>query len=427
MEDMFKSTNSNLVFCINEKKDSKIISLLSKEKLDCDKICNGAVYYYCLEDKCPEEYKFLIPQKRKCIKNCILDDVYNYEYNYQCYSKEDLINNLINIYSAESINTKVQYLIDTLIKLSIMHNTTSVLNDTQIEENILKIPEFIFSENIMSEIKDGQDLIIKMPESIISLTSTENQNINKNNNISTIDLGACENILKTEYNISNNESLLIYKMDVLKKGMKIPRIEYKVYYVINRKQLVQLDLNKCKNLKIEIHIPIMINEKNIDKYNISSNYYKDICYKITSENGTDITLNDRKNEFIDKDMNACEENCVFKKYDKDINKALCSCKIKTNFNLFSQVRKNSTLLLIGFKDIKNRINLKIMKCYYTLFKISGLSKNIGSYITFSIILFHFISIIIFYKIEFSKIKNKISVIAYCIKNLKKINNKNVKI
>ena len=71
--------------------------------------------------------------------------------------------------------------------------------------------------------------------------------------------------------------------------------------------------------------------------------------------------------------------------------------LKTKINLFSEIKKNKTLLLKGLKDIKNIINLKIMKCYYTLFNIDGIRNNIGFYIISSNILFYFISVIIFLK------------------------------
>ena len=165
----------------------------------------------------------------------------------------------------------------------------------------------------------------------------------------------------------------------------------------------------------------MTNEKDIDKYNISSNYYKDICYKSKSENGTDILINDRKEEYINKDMNVCEENCEFKKYDIYNKKAICSCKTKTIFRFFSEINKNKTLLLRGFKDIKNILNFNIMKCYYILFSIDGILNNIGFYIISSIILLYFICIILFYKIDYPKIKNQISDIIFVIRNLNKNN------
>ena len=44
-------------------------------------------------------------------------------------------------------------------------------------------------------------------------------------------------------------------------------------------------------------MPFEITE-NIDKYNRSSGYYNDICYTTTSEDGTDITLKDRRTNFM---------------------------------------------------------------------------------------------------------------------------------
>ena len=37
---------------------------------------------------------------------------------------------------------------------------------------------------------------------------------------------------------------------------------------------------------------------NLDKLNSSRGYYNDICYTTTTEHGTDITLKDRRKEYI---------------------------------------------------------------------------------------------------------------------------------
>ena len=79
----------------------------------------------------------------------------------------------------------------------------------------------------------------------------------------------------------------------------MPIIEYEVYDLKNRKQL---DLNICNNIKINILYPAIIDENNEFKYNPSSEYYNDICYIYTTENGTDITLTDRKNEYNENNM-----------------------------------------------------------------------------------------------------------------------------
>ena len=205
--------------------------------------------------------------------------------------------------------------------------------------------------------------------------------------------------------------------------MKTPKIEYEVFYPLNGKKLEKLDLNKCKDMKVDISIPYRIEDKDLDKYNSSSNFYNDICYKYESDKGIDVSLNDRKNEYINNDMNVCEEKCDFIDYDKNNLKAKCSCEIKNTMTSFSEIINNRTLLLNNFKDIKNLVNLKIMKCYKNLFSKNGITNNIGAYIIISILIFHFISILIFYKKEFSIIKNKIFNIVKDITNRNK--NKNI--
>ena len=44
-------------------------------------------------------------------------------------------------------------------------------------------------------------------------------------------------------------------------------------------------------------MPAKVEEKNIFKYNASDQYYNDVCYIYTTEDGTDITLTDRKSEY----------------------------------------------------------------------------------------------------------------------------------
>ena len=82
-------------------------------------------------------------------------------------------------------------------------------------------------------LENGQDNIIENDKMKITLTTIENQKNNKNNNITSIDLGECETKLRRYYNISDNEKLFMKKIDVIQEGMKIPKIEYDVYAKLN--------------------------------------------------------------------------------------------------------------------------------------------------------------------------------------------------
>ena len=177
-----------------------------------------------------------------------------------------------------------------------------------------------------------------------------------------INLGDCENILKDIYNISKDDSL--YMLQIISEedeGMKIPKIEYEVYYPLFNDTFSKLNLTLCEGTKIDISIPVKLDD-NIDKYNPKSDYYNDICYKTTSESGTDISLKDRKNEFVENNMTLCEENCNFVNYNPNIEKVKCSCEIKTNISPNYDFKFNKNEFFKSFTDIKNIANINIIKC-----------------------------------------------------------------
>ena len=79
--------------------------------------------------------------------------------------------------------------------------------------------------------------------------------------------------------------------------MQIKKIECDIYSKLSNSNLVKLNLSVCANTKMILSVPIKISES-IDKLNISSGYYNDICYTTSSDSGTDITLDDRKKQYM---------------------------------------------------------------------------------------------------------------------------------
>ena len=251
----------------------------------------------------------------------------------------------------------------------------------------------------------------------ITLTTTNFEENKENNNVTSINLGECENKLRLYYNVSKEENLYMKQIEVFQIGMKIPKIEYDIYCKLNGSYLVKLDKTVCNEIKVDIFIPIIISE-NIDELNSSSGYYNDICYITTSESGTDISLEDRKNEFISKNKTVCQEDCEFFEYDFKTSNAKCKCKVKESSNSFADMKIDKVKLLNNFINVKNIANYKFMKCYKVLFNKKGIIHNIGFYSNLAIIIFHFISMIIFYTQKFDKIKDLIKNIISGIINWK---------
>ena len=98
----------------------------------------------------------------------------------------------------------------------------------------------------------------------ITLSTTKNQKNNINKNVSTIDLESCEYLLRKEYNISDDDILYLKKIDVDEKGMKIPKVEFDVYYKFSGRNLTKLNLSVCEYSNISIYIPITTISDNLD-------------------------------------------------------------------------------------------------------------------------------------------------------------------
>jgi len=78
-----------------------------------------------------------------------------------------------------------------------------------------------------------------------------------------------------------------------------------------------------------------------------------------------------------------------------MGKVACECQAKIKIPLMSEIVFNKDLLKSKFVEIKNIMNLNVMKCYNILFTSKGLLFNIGSYTFLSIILLNIILLNIF--------------------------------
>ena len=154
----------------------------------------------------------------------------------------------------------------------------------------------------------------------------------------------------------------------------------------------------------------------------SSEYYNDICYIYMTENGIDITLTDRKNEYNENNMSLCEVNCEYDGYNSNTKKAKCECQVKSKLSLISEIGVDKDEFLNNFINIKNTTNIKIIKCFKELFSKYGLKKNIGNYILVSLIIGNIICLVFFILKGYKLLNN---IIYEHILNNKLFNNTNV--
>ena len=335
----------------------------------------------------------------KCISKTTCEEFNNINYNYNKYLCEDncLVQNQYKLIETNELECIEDFPIIDFFNQKLMINSNMNIKDiVNIISNIkMEIKNGALDSLINNIYEKEEDSIIENINIIFQLTSSNNQKTKEYKNLSSINLGECENILKEKYNITKNISLLLFKIDYKIKELNIPIIKFEVFNPINKEQL-NLDFCKEKKINFDIDIPVSIKEDNLFKYDPNGDYYNNICFTYSSDKGADIILKDRKKEYNKNNMSLCEKNCNFKGYNQKTKKAICECNLNDKALLSLEDVINKEKLLNNFIDIKSTTNLLVMKCYLLLFSKKTIFINIGIYIFLIIIIIHIISMVIFY-------------------------------
>ena len=76
-------------------------------------------------------------------------------------------------------------------------------------------------------VTEDKIIVIENEEEIYSIGTLDNQNLSETKTL--IDLGDCEKELRLVYNISENEKILIFKIEKYIPGYKIPILGYELF------------------------------------------------------------------------------------------------------------------------------------------------------------------------------------------------------
>ena len=73
-----------------------------------------------------------------------------------------------------------------------------------------------------------------------------------------------------------------------------------------------------------------LSQSGYNLFDLNDSFYNDICSTYTTENGTDLTLADRKNLIYDNNGNVsmCQDGCTFQSYNSTTRKAKCDCSVQ---------------------------------------------------------------------------------------------------
>ena len=349
---------------------------------NCDQCKNNSYYLEngnCIINfLCPSEKPLFNIKINECVELCSVEEIL----------KRKCIINRVNDDSLEIINKNIRQIVYNLTK-----------NDTI-------------------------DIIIEGNNIIYQISTTNIVKNNKNNNISSIDLGECENKIKEEY---QTEYIIIQKSDIIFNNMTI--VKYELYNPNNKEEEINLKL--CEGDSFQVYTPLVItndyihnyyklNEQGYNILNQNDSFYNDICTQFTSEYNTDMNLLDRKTEYYIENLTSCEIGCSYKRINMEQRNIQCECPIKFEENYkISDFKLNQNEIIKSFYKFNEYSNFKVIKCYKLVFSAKGQINNIGSYFLIIIILLYILCSIRYYSNDKMHVANLIKLV------LKSINSGNI--
>ena len=368
--------------------------------------CNENNSTICLECNNKDGYYPLYNNNSSCYNNETIAKDYCLDTNSRIWKKECIY----QIDEQKSIITELRK--EILKNISSYKNTTKVINGTNF------IAAVLFSDNM-----DPEEQI--------------------KNGISAIDLGNCTDIIKEYYNISKDESLIIFNIETKNENNnnntsfnlgKNTKVE--IYDMSGN----EIDLSVCKkDIKVmkyigdvkELNIDSAksLSEQGIDIFNASNGFFNDICHLYISIDGKDIILNDRRAN-IYQNATFCQKGCTYLGMNYNLMVANCKCDSSV-----LQEKENNTKIIDkaesnmgNFENLKNQIilnliefNYEVLRCYNLVFNKDILLHNIGFFCLSIMLIFQ----IIFFFIYLIRKVEPIKIFMMIFNDIQKINKQNI--
>ena len=350
--------------------------------------------YKCTDNSyCPEEVNLYIKELKKCTKDCSKEDKYIYQYEGICLEKcpnnTKLNTNNICIEDNIEICSKSEN------EIELQEFLTSGGIDAK-AKNYAK--EFGYTEKHVSYFYNSQYSILLYQE----LNCLDELSIS----LAKIDFGTCNT--KIQESISPiNKKIIIGLIERL-NGIEKSTISYFFYHPITGEKL---DVNNiCKNEEIIVKESVMsqlnssdidlnsvlfLTDQNINIFDLSDEFFTDICYHFESPNGKDIPLKERTHIYYP-NITLCNSGCTCKGVNLTTMESICECTFNSILNI--GLIEDNSLLEIDFgeiTDILSNSNLDVLKCFQDVFKLKYIKKNFGGFIIITIFIIQLISSIIF--------------------------------
>ena len=383
-----------------------------KSSSDCVASCTYFYYYTFYEQykcsegsNCPEEAPLYIFEEKKCTDDCSKESNYPYQYAGSCY-KDCPPNTILseNNLCKDDVNDNRCKL--SLTPLELQGN--SLIDAIDVSAKSFA-DEFGYIPIHVSYFFNNEFSFVLYQE----YECLEELNIN----ITKIEFEECYTKVKDELELNDNEKIIISIVE--RKNEKGQSISIFYFYSPRTGQRIDIATickddtvtvkksltDELNNTNLDLNSMLYLTDQNIDIFNLSGEFYTDICFHFESPNGKDVPLKDRILSFYP-NISLCEDECQSKGVNLTTMESICECTLSGILN--NDLISGNALLENTFGEVAEFIsnsNLDVMKCYKDVFKGEYMKKNIGGIIVIIILGLQIIFGILFFVVSMGQIKN----------------------
>ena len=288
---------------------------------------NSYGQYKCTKsNSCPEEAKFTIKGKNKCTNDCKKESLYQYggQCNEECPQDTILDNNIC-----------INNIVDSCTKNEI--ELVEFLSNEDVDINIKRYSkEFGYTmKHVSLYYNNLNSLLIYKDKNCI-----EELNIN----MPTVDFGLCYRKISSKLEPPTTDKLIVALFE-RKNDQKISTTSYFFYHPetgekLDIEELCKNDevvikesvLSKLNNSDIDLKDILYLTGQEINIFNLSDDFYTDICYHFNSPNGKDVPLQDRVKSYYPNLTLTCDYGCINKGINLSSMESICQCKLSDLMN-----------------------------------------------------------------------------------------------
>jgi hypothetical protein len=270
------------------------------------------------------------------------------------------------------------------------------LNDSKLHSHNMRKSKLYIPNSCIEEMEKHELIKLNRSKGIVILVSDSN-NLNINNipnNYFIIRHNSADSQIKLinsksfDFSFCNKEPIL------LEDEIKLEELKYNS---TNDNDSINLD-------------KVLYGRKyGIDLFDPYSDFFNDICFKFTSEKGSDVTLESRVEDYY-QNITLCDEkeNSHYLGYNYSEDNDIITYRCAFGFYK-SENEKSSNLDLID-SEIKTYVsvsNLKVITCYKKFLNLKDLIKNYGGSICILVIIIQFICFLLFCFLGIKYIKKQL--------------------